>query len=82
MTKTMKDKKEKRGIVCTFCLDEFTPYETWWVDMKMHRDHPSCTSLYSVPSCEKCKDDPENSWLIVGISEEPKKKKVSSRAKK
>jgi hypothetical protein len=40
--------------------------------MIMHRSDPNCTSRYAVPSCGKCKDDPENSWMIVGIHEEPK----------
>ncbi len=38
----------------------------------MHREDPNCTSRYAVPSCESCKEDPENSWMIVGISGEPK----------
>jgi hypothetical protein len=41
----------------------------------MHRSDPNCTSKYSVPSCGKCKDDSKNTWMIVGISEEPQPKK-------
>ena len=40
--------------------------------MIMHRSDPNCTSKYATASCGKCKDDPENSWMIVGIHEEPK----------
>jgi hypothetical protein len=49
--------------------------------MIMHRSDPNCTSKYSVPSCGKCKDDPENSWLIVGIAEEPQPKKEKKEKK-
>ena len=45
----------------------------------MHRDDPNCNSYYSVPTCGKCKDDPENSWIIVKVSQEPKVKKTSSK---
>jgi hypothetical protein len=50
--------------------------------MIMHRSDPNCTSKYSTASCEKCKNDPENSWLIVGISEEPKPKKKTKKDEK
>jgi hypothetical protein len=49
--------------------------------MIMHRADPNCTSKYSVPTCGKCKDDPENAWLIVGIAEEPKPKKEKKSKK-
>ena len=69
-------KRVPKTRVCTFCLNDFTEDQTWWVDMKMHRTDPNCTSLYSVPTCGPCKDDPDNSWMIVGIAEEPKPKKI------
>jgi len=81
----MKKTTTKRGTrttVCTFCLDDFTSDKIWWVDMIMHRTDPNCTSRYAVPSCGKCKDDKENSWMIVGIHEEPKplkQKKTKSK---
>ena len=72
-------KKNSKTTICSFCLNDFTKDRIWWVDLKMHRDDPKCTSLYSTASCEKCKDDPENSWMIVGISEEPKPKKSKNK---
>jgi len=68
-------KRVPKTKVCTFCLDNFTEDKVWWVDMKMHRNDPNCTSLYTVPTCGPCKEDPENSWMIVGISADPKEKK-------
>ena len=74
-------KKTTKTKICTFCLGDFTEDKIWWVNMKMHRDDPNCTSLYAVPSCGPCKEDPENSWMVVGISEEPKIKKVKKTEK-
>jgi hypothetical protein len=74
-------KKKTNTTVCTFCLNDLPRPEAWWVDMIMHRADPNCTSKYSVPSCGKCKDDPENSWLIVGIAEEPQPKKEKKEKK-
>jgi hypothetical protein len=74
-------KKKTNTTVCTFCLNDLPRPEAWWVDMIMHRADPNCTSKYSVPSCGKCKDDPENAWLIVGIAEEPKPKKEKKTKK-
>jgi hypothetical protein len=62
---------KSKPIVCTFCLGFFDKKGVWWVDMLMHRNDPNCTAKYSVPSCGPCKEDPENSWMIVGISREP-----------
>jgi hypothetical protein len=70
------DRKGPKIRVCTFCLNNFTEDQIWWVDMKMHRSDPNCTSLYSVPTCGPCKDSPKNSWMVVGIAKEPKLKKV------
>lgn len=81
MAKTTSNKRTQRTTVCTFCLNDFTPDQVWWVDMIMHRTDPNCTSKYSVPSCGKCKDNPDNTWMIVGISEEPKVKKKSKNEK-
>ena len=67
---------KSKPIVCTFCLGFFDKNQVWWVDMLLHRNDPNCAARYSVPSCEPCKDDSENSWMIVGISEEPKPKKT------
>jgi len=60
--------------ICTFCTNPFPKDQIWWLTFKMHRNDPDCKSFYSSPSCEKCKDDPKNSWAFVGISEEPKPK--------
>jgi hypothetical protein len=68
-------KKKTNTIVCSFCLESFTKFEIWWVDMIMHRADPNCKTRYSTASCGKCKDDPENTWMIVWISEEPQPKK-------
>jgi hypothetical protein len=65
-------KRTSRTIVCSFCLNSFPPDQIWWVDMIMHRNDPNCTSKYATASCGKCKDDPDNFWMIVGIHEEPK----------
>lgn len=70
--KTTSNKRTTRTTVCTFCLNDFTPDQIWWVDMIMHRSDPNCTTRYAVPSCGKCKDHKDNSWMIVGIHEEPK----------
>lgn len=69
-------KKNSKETICSFCLKEFTKDQIWWVNLKMHRDDPKCTSFYSTASCEMCKDNKKNSWMIVGVSEEPKPKKV------
>ena len=71
----------KKNTICSFCLKDFSKDQIWWVKLKMHRDDPKCTSFYSTASCEKCKDDPENSWMIVGVSEEPKPKKIKKNEK-
>jgi len=68
-------KKTSKEIICSFCVGGFTPDQIWWVKLKMHRDDPNCGSFYSTACCEKCKDSPKNSWMILGVSEEPKKKK-------
>lgn len=68
-------KKVNKTIICTFCVERFTKAEIWWVDMIMHRADPSCKTTYSTASCEKCKGDPENAWMIVGVSGEPKPKR-------
>lgn len=67
--------KPKGVNLCSFCLEYFTHYEIWWVDLKMHSNDPSCNSYYSVPCCKKCKEDPENSSTIVKVSQDPKVKK-------
>lgn len=77
-----KSDKPKGSTVCSFCLEYFTQYETWWVDLKMHRSDPNCNTYYSIPTCGKCKDDPENSWIIVKVSQEPKVKKTKGRNEK
>ena len=79
--KTTTTKRVPRTTVCSFCLNSFTSDQIWWVDMTMHRTDPNCTTKYATASCGKCKDDPENSWLIGGISEEPKPKKVKKNEK-
>jgi len=75
MKKTVTKRIPKTRI-CTFCLNDFTEDQIWWVDTKMHREDPNCISLYSVPACGSCKDDSKNSWMVVGISSEPKQKKI------
>ncbi len=73
MTKAKSgSRRTLRTIVCNFCFGSFPPDQIWWVDMIMHRMDPNCTSKYATASCEVCKDDPDNSWMIVGIHEEPK----------
>ena len=79
MAKKVTNKRVPRTIICTFCLDDFTPDKIWWVEMSMHRTDPNCTSKYAVPSCEKCKDHKDNSWMIIGIHEEPKIKKPTKK---
>ena len=80
--KTTEGKRTPRTTVCSFCLNSFPQDQIWWVDMIMHRTDPNFTSKYSTASCGKCKDDPENSWLIVGIHEEPKPKKKTKKDEK
>lgn len=81
MAKKTSNKRVPKTTVCSFCLEEFTSDQIWWVDMIMHRADPNCTSRYSTASCGECKDDPKNSKMIVGIHEEPKPKKKSKNEK-
>lgn len=70
-----------KTIICTFCLERFTKSEIWWVNMIMHRADPTCVTTYSTASCGKCKDNTDNSWMIVGISEAPQSQKELNEKK-
>ena len=72
-------KREIKTTICTFCLKPFTSDLIWVVDLKMHRGDDKNNSLYSVPTCGPCKDHKNNSWMIVGVSGEPKVKKPTKK---
>lgn len=81
MAKSTTAGKKLKGHICSFCLDRFDEDKIWWVDLLMHRNDPNCNTYYSIPTCGPCKDNPENSWIIVKISREPKPPKVKKSKK-